>query len=164
MVAKMLSSYPDYAKAPPEYLLTLTEIIAMQSNFMQLRICNPVNGVASKTKFLPTAADVMEFVKAEEKARTQFESPTTYQRFSPAVEARLPEYETERRKRIVAETLGRDPQRARRADLPTFETIPIDKFKSSDDLKTRSRPISDDLKRFIIDGGNGYLLQQEQPQ
>jgi hypothetical protein len=58
----MLSAYPDHGKTPADYLLTLVEILSHYAPDMQAQICDPVRGLPSKSKFLPTAAEIAEFV------------------------------------------------------------------------------------------------------
>lgn len=56
----ILASYPDYGKTPPEYLVVMTNLLASYPQTIIDRIANPRYGIASRTKFLPTVADVTE--------------------------------------------------------------------------------------------------------
>ena len=110
-VKRMLSSYPDYGRAPAEYLLTLTEFVAGLTEIEKSIVFDWKNGVTARTKFLPTIADMTEVINEFTAKRKQFEpAHTAYRRFEP--EAPLPPEETdlERRKRVVQELLGYNPQ------------------------------------------------------
>lgn len=61
LTRKMFSAYPDYNKASPEYLLTITELVASYPTPVQLKICDIRFGVPSKTSYLPTAKDIVDF-------------------------------------------------------------------------------------------------------
>lgn len=60
---KMLSSFPDYLKSPPEYLLTMTELLASYPEHIQRGVCDVKTGVASKEEFLPSTKKVIEFAE-----------------------------------------------------------------------------------------------------
>lgn len=61
LTRKLISAYPDYNKAPPEYLLTITELVSSYSLPIQYKICDARYGVPSKTSYLPTAKDIVDF-------------------------------------------------------------------------------------------------------
>lgn len=61
---KMLSAFPDYGKSPPEYLLTITELMASYPEHIQLQIGNVKTGLPSKESFLPPAQKITDMAKA----------------------------------------------------------------------------------------------------
>jgi hypothetical protein len=62
-VRKMLSAFPDYGKSPPEYLLTMTELVASYPEHIQRQVCDVKTGVASKEDFLPNSKKVTDFAE-----------------------------------------------------------------------------------------------------
>lgn len=57
----ILSRYPDYGKAPPEYLASIAELLADMPP-ENLRVMTDKHiGISAKCKFLPTHADFVEF-------------------------------------------------------------------------------------------------------
>jgi len=64
-----MSAFPDYGKAPPEYLLTITELIAGYADAVQKHICDTRSGIPSRENFLPSAKKIMDF--ADEVIRHQ---------------------------------------------------------------------------------------------
>jgi hypothetical protein len=59
----MMSAFPDYGKAPPEYLLTMTELIAGYPENIQQHICDPRSGIASRENFLPSVKKIIDFAQ-----------------------------------------------------------------------------------------------------
>ena len=57
---KMVKCFPDYGKAPHEYLSSITLIMAEYAAHIQERICDLKFGLPSRLKFLPTVSDVVE--------------------------------------------------------------------------------------------------------
>jgi hypothetical protein len=63
--AKMiLSRYPDYGKAPPEYLAGISQLLSTMSDDVLRTMTDPRIGISAKHKFLPTQADIVEFEDA----------------------------------------------------------------------------------------------------
>lgn len=66
---RILSSYPDYGKAPAEYLLSMTELLASYPENIIARLADLRTGIASRTSYLPTVHDVTklanEFLDAD---------------------------------------------------------------------------------------------------
>lgn len=64
MTAKrILSCFPDYGKAPPEYLLRMTELLASYPPEVQERLVDLRRGIPGRCRFLPTLADIVEMAK-----------------------------------------------------------------------------------------------------
>lgn len=62
---QMLSAYPDFGKAPPEYLLTITETVQLYPMRVSRHVCDPVRGLCSHLKWLPTVAEIKEAMDRE---------------------------------------------------------------------------------------------------
>jgi hypothetical protein len=67
---KILSAYPDYGKAPPEYIFNFAEALSYLTEDEMAIVTNPRNGVASRCQFLPTIADVHALLR-EHKAKAE---------------------------------------------------------------------------------------------
>lgn len=78
---KILTSYPDYGKAPPEYAVNLAEYLSFLTPDEIAVVMHPKHGVTARTSYLPTNADIQALLQEAEQKRTQFKSHTTYQRF-----------------------------------------------------------------------------------
>jgi hypothetical protein len=59
----MLSAFPDYGKSPPEYLLTMTELVATYPEHVQRAVCDIKTGIASKEDFLPSSKKITDFAE-----------------------------------------------------------------------------------------------------
>lgn len=119
-------------------------------------------GIVSREKFLPTIAAMTELLAEHRASRDQFKpAHTTHKYLTPELDPVAYETDSARRKRLVAEILGYDPNHPVGREKPAFETVPLDKLKSSADLKTPDRPISDELRQQLIDSGWPYFQSQE---
>jgi len=68
--AKMiLCRYPDYGKAPPEYLASVAELLADMPTENLRAMTDKHIGISAKCKFLPTHADFIEFDEQIESRR-----------------------------------------------------------------------------------------------
>jgi hypothetical protein len=107
---KILSTYPDYGKAPPEYIVSFAEALSYLTPDEIAAVTDPRNGVASRCQFLPTIADIHAVLR-ERQARTEafLPTPTTYKRLNG------PEHDPRRlktpeeRARYVRRVLGYNP-------------------------------------------------------
>ena len=79
---KILSSYPDYGKAPPEYVVNLAEYLSFLTHDEIATVMHPKTGITARTQFLPTNAEVQALLREEEEKRRQYQSSHSgYQRF-----------------------------------------------------------------------------------
>lgn len=65
----ILSRYPDYGKASPEYLASIAELLADIPPENLRVMTDKFIGISAKCKFLPTHADFVEFDEALEAKR-----------------------------------------------------------------------------------------------
>jgi hypothetical protein len=151
---KLLSSFPDYGKEPVEYTVTIAEALSYLSESDLALIADPVRGLATKHTYLPTVGDIHKFLAAERERVNQFKpAHTAYRRFGNAAGDRLSEVEVDRRKRLVRELLGYDPQKFNARNRPVFETIGIDAFHDAGSLKTPPRRASPELIELLTQQG-----------
>lgn len=158
LMKRILGAFPDYGKASPEYLLSITEYLAYLPADEQEALAHPVSGIASKTEFLPTKAKMAEFL-ADRFKRLNTRA-TGYRYFKPGEGDPLEISDLERRKAIVFKELGYDPLKPKPRDLKPLEpairdAIAEDRYSLSH-LKTPSRPASPELKALLIE--QGYLM------
>lgn len=57
---KILACYPDYGKAPPEYLLAVTELLSGYDDYVLTELSDLRRGVVARCAFLPTIADIVK--------------------------------------------------------------------------------------------------------
>lgn len=118
LAARILSNYPDYGKAPPEYLLTLSETLASLTTSEMVWLCDANDGLATVCKYLPTTADIHDFLKAKRAKAEQFKpAHTHYRKLNEDHGPWEAETDFERKKRIVRELLGYDPMKQTKAPL-----------------------------------------------
>ena len=58
---KILKRYPEYGKAPVEYLAAITELLAACDYRTQCRMADIMTGISARCQFLPTVADFAKF-------------------------------------------------------------------------------------------------------
>lgn len=83
---RILTSYPDYGKAPPEYGVNLAEYLSYLSDEEIAVVMHPKTGITSKTSFLPTNAEIQALLREHEERQRQYKpAHTHYQRFASVV-------------------------------------------------------------------------------
>lgn len=150
MAKKLLSSFPDYGKEPVEYTVTIAEALSYLSEADLALIADPARGLATKCTYLPTVGEIHKFLAAERAKADQFRpAHTPYRRFSSAADEPLADADVERRKRLVRDLLGYDPQKSHTKQQPAFQTIGLDAFADAGSLKTPPRPASPELLELL---------------
>lgn len=80
----MLRNYPEYGKVSDEYFAAIVELLASYPRYLQNRLADAKEGVPSRCKFLPTAADVVGLADAiEDRQRHRDELNRRYAREKP---------------------------------------------------------------------------------
>lgn len=80
---KILTSYPDYGKAPPEYGVNLAEYLSYLTEEELSVVLHPKTGITGRSAYLPTNADIQALLREHEEKRQQFQPRHShYQRFS----------------------------------------------------------------------------------
>lgn len=148
LAARILSNYPDYGKAPPEYLLTLSETLAGLTTSEIVWLCDANDGLATVCKYLPTTADIHDFLKAKRAKAEQFKpAHTAYRKLNEDHGPWEAETDFERKKRVVQELLGYDPMKVTKA--PLRDLVGKDIPKDASQLKTPAAPPSKYLLAII---------------
>ena len=85
---KILTSYPDYGKAPPEYGVNLTEYLSYLTEEEIAVVMHPKNGITARSTYLPTNADIQAVLREHEEKKRRFEPTNSgYQRFASVCSA-----------------------------------------------------------------------------
>lgn len=149
---RIMRTRPDYGKETPEYAMGFTESLSYLSDEELAWVTHPREGLHTVCKFLPTAADLFEFIR---KKREPFEK---FKAFGKTPAEREPEDkpltrdEVERRRAIVRNTLGYDPV-AKHAPVKRPLTRPTDDEVRSLKLTTPAAPVSEELKKLLWQQG-----------
>jgi hypothetical protein len=149
---RIMSAFPDYGKAPPDYMVALMECLTWLSPQEMGWIMDPRNGLVTVCKFLPTPGDVHEFIREKHAKAEQFKShPTSgYTKFEPLPDKPEPVVDAERKKKVVRELLGYNPSdRNERRGPPAFKTKPIDGLRSSADCLRQDGGPSGELLELV---------------
>lgn len=104
---------PDFGKESPDYAVGLTETLSYLTDEELAWVTSPRDGLATVCKYLPTAADIHEFIRNKRAKLEEFKpAHTTYKRLT---EERGPwdmEADYQRKARVVRELLGYNPSPA----------------------------------------------------
>lgn len=153
-LAGLLKGRPDTNAENPKYHLEMVEVLAHLSDEDRAILCHPVTGLQTVLKYLPTPADVHGFLRDHKMRREQFApAPTAYRKLSD--ESLGPwdqETDYERKRRVVRELLGYDPDKP---GTPSKRNLVP---PSADDLagvklRTPVQPITRQLKEKLMEEG-----------
>ena len=144
---KILGAYPDYGKASPEYIVGFAEALSYLSPAELEIVTDPRHGLAARCQYLPTIADIHQCIRDRKAADEQFKpAPTTYQRLGEMTGPWDQETDFERKKRVVMECLGYNPD-ARGAPAKRVLVEPTEEEVRNLKLKTPPAPPS----RYLIE-------------
>lgn len=85
-------------------------------------VTNPATGIATVSRFLPSVADVHEFLRNERARHEQFK-PHTHYKVLESFDVEQPPLE--RRKKVVMEALGHNPQDRKSKPMEPEYAMPI---------------------------------------
>lgn len=158
-VKAILRSRPDYGKEPPEYTIGLAETLSYLTDDELRWIMHPREGLATVCKYLPTAADVHEFLRNREAKENQFKPAlTSYSYLGPADAIPDPRPPTlEERKAVVMRALGYDPQRKTMPKRDLVRPTDDEVGKVAAGIKTPAKPISPQLRAKLEAEGWPYI-------
>jgi len=127
-------------------------------------VLHPLNGVAARTKFLPTFADISAVLVENRAKQEQFKpAHTQYKRLTEEQGAWEKETDYERKARVVRELLGYNPSHKAQQLKPKRELVP----PTAEDLrnlklKTPPAPPSRELIAFLKADGWPFIPGDEQ--
>ena len=161
---KILSGFPDYGKAPPEYVVNLAESLSYLNDEELAVILHPINGVLARTKFLPTFADISAVLVDHRSRQEQFKpAHTQYKRLNEESGPWDRETDYERKARVVRELLGYNPSaKAQHTEAKRELVPPTAEDMRNLKLKTPSGPISRQLRDKLEAEGWPFIPSQEQ--
>lgn len=156
-LAAMLKGRPDTSVENPKYHIEMVEVLAHLSDADLAILSHPVTGLQTTLKYLPTPADVHGFLRDHRARKEQFEpAPTNYRKLNDEPKGAWDaETDYERKKRVVRELLGYDPDErgapARKNRVPAPPPSPED--FASIKLTTPDKPVSRHLKALLVEQG-----------
>jgi hypothetical protein len=161
---KILSGFPDYGKAPPEYVVNLAESLSYLNDEELAVILHPINGVLARTKFLPTFADISAVLVDHRNRQEQFKpAHTQYKRLNEDNGPWDRETDYERKARVVRELLGYNPSaKAQQTEAKRELVPPTAEDLRNLKLKTPPGPISRELRAHLEAEGWPFIPPQEQ--
>lgn len=125
-------------------------------------MAHPLTGIATKCKYLPTVADLRQFI--EDRAKRLNTRATGYRYLEPGEGDPVDMPPENRRKAQVLAELGYDPSKPRQVHRPPLDRGIVDAIEqgqwSSANLKTPAKPASAELKALILQQG-GSLPRAE---
>jgi hypothetical protein len=160
----LLKGRPDTGREDPAYVAGMVEILAWLTDQERAWLTHPREGLHTVCKFLPTAADVHEFLRNKRAKAEEFKPPhTAYRRLAEESGPWDLETDAERKARVVRELLGYNPgpafqktEQKRALVPPTAEELANLK------LKTPPAPPSPYLIAQLAAEGWPFLPPQEQ--
>lgn len=107
----LLKGRPDTDRESPKYLAGMVEVLAHLTDEELGWLTHPRDGLHTVCKYLPTPADVHEFLRERRARIEQFRpAPTAWRKIEDDPDAPWNrETDAERKRRVVRETLGYDP-------------------------------------------------------
>lgn len=70
----ILSCYPDFGKAPPEYIVNLIDLLATYPNHILRQLVDLREGIVSQCSYLPALADIVRMAGRFEVIEEMFEA------------------------------------------------------------------------------------------
>lgn len=149
----ILKGRPDSDREQPQYVAEMVETLAYLTDEEHAWMSHPRTGLNTVCKFLPTPADVHEFLRERRAKVEQFRpAPTAWRKIEddPSAPWHL-ETDYERKRRVVREYLGYNPGESKGEAGPRTLETPPPGFKV--ELKTPAAPVSESLKAFLRQQG-----------
>lgn len=103
---RILASFVDYGKAPPEYVIAFAEYLAHLTTAERELVLHPRLGIRGQCKFLPTIAECESLLRADAERKRQFASPTSWHRLGPERDPQGYEADPAKRRAVVARLLN----------------------------------------------------------
>lgn len=157
----LLKTRPDTGKEAPEYLAAMVQCLAWLTPEEHAWLTHPRDGLHTVCKFLPTAADVHEFLRSKRARVEQFQpAPTAWRKIEEDPDAPWnQETDAERKKRVVEELLGYNPDERGRPAAKRIFTPPSTEEVANLNLKTPAAPPSASLISLLKQQGWPFIPQ-----
>lgn len=142
---KIVRTRPDFGKEATEYHVAMVDTLSWLTDEELAWLTDPRSGLHTVCKYLPTAADVHEFLRNKRAKLEQFKpAPTHYHKAEPLAGPWDAETDYERKRRVVRDALGYNPDTK---PIPPRPVLPDD--WSASDLKTPAAPPSPHLLKLL---------------
>lgn len=152
----LLKGRPDTDRENPRYVAEMVEVLSWLSPEEHGWLMHPRDGLHTVCKFLPTPADVHEFLRARRAKAQQFETYTTWHKAETQRGPWDEETDYDRKKRVVRDLMGYDPD-ARQGNARRSFTPPSAEELRSLTLKTPPAPVSPQLTALLQQQGWPFI-------
>lgn len=134
---RLLKGRPDSDRENPRYVSEMVEVLSWLTPEEHGWLTHPRDGLHTTCKFLPTPADVHEFIRARTARKEQFRGfPRLHKNFQFD---ETEDIDVERRKRIVREALGYNPANRGTPEKRTLTQPSVEEVRN---LKLQTPPAS----------------------
>lgn len=149
-LSNLMKGRPDTNAENPKYLAEMVESLAHLTDQELAWLTSPRDGLHTVCKFLPTPADVHQFLREKREKLEQFKpAATSWRKIEDNPEAPWNrETDAERKRRLVLEVLGYDPDNRGHQQKPAL-TEPSDADVKNLKLTTPTKPISKELRENL---------------
>lgn len=156
----LMRARPDYGKETPDYAAGFTETLSYLTDEELGWLTHPREGLHTICKFLPTAADVFEFLRKKREPFEKFNAfgKTKAEREPADIEPDAAE--RERRKAFVAKTRAGTGFDVKEAAVKRELTAPTEDDVRGLRLKTPPAPVSEELKQLLW--RQGYFTPKQE--
>jgi len=157
---KLIRGRPESGKESSDYAVAMTEALAHLTPEEHGWLTDPRDGLATVCKYLPTVADVHEFLRNKRAKQEQFKpAHTSWKRLGDEHGPWDLESDADRKKRVVREALGYDPEN-RQAPAQRELVPPSVDDVSNLKLRTPPKPISRELRDLLERDGWPFIPGQ----
>jgi hypothetical protein len=158
---RILGSYPDFGKAPAGYGMMFADALAHLTEEELAVVMDPRTGITASCEFLPSVGEVHALLREWRERKSQFApAPTSYRRLNDEKPGPWDmETDAERKKRVVRELLGYDPE-AKGAPVKRDLVPPTAEDLANLKLKTPIQPITRQLYEKLKAEGWAHLPGQ----
>lgn len=161
-LSALMKGRPDTNAENPKYLAEMVESLAHLTDQELAWLTHPRDGLQTVCKFLPTPADVHQFLRERKARAEQFQpAPTGWRKLEDEPTAPWnQETDAERKKRVVEELLGYNPDTVGAPAKRRVFVPPTDEDLANLKLKTPQAPLSPYLLKALR--AQGYPFPKPQ--
>lgn len=159
----LMRGRPDFGKESPDYAVGLTETLSYLTDEELAWVTHPRDGLSTVCKFLPTAADIYEFIRNKRAKQDEFKpAHTNYRRLTEEHGPWDEETDYERKARVVRELLGYNPSpKAQHIETRRELVPPTPQDLRNLKLKTPPAPPSVYLLELLRREGWPFVVDEE---
>lgn len=125
----VMKGRPEYGHEDPVYTAGFIENLSHYTDQELAWLADPREGLGARCKYLPTPADVYDLVRERRVAMEKINPPTSWKRLEPEHGPWEAETDYSRKKSVVSELLGYNPETRHGAPRRDLAGIPEDALK-----------------------------------